>query len=391
VQRTVRVTVEASPEVVETIRLYNLACNLFLRLGFVNHKRSKKALQALGYYAVRRRWPALNSSSVQCARDQAAEILKREAKRPCSERERRLGLPKPLPVKRPHSSARFNDNVFTPFLDSRVLSVSTVAGRRKLPLRIPAYFEKWLVPESRVASVRIGEKNGRWFLDLVMDLPDVPAREAENPVVVGMDRGITNVAVLGTGEFFHSKELRSIRGKYAYLRGRLQAAGTRSARRHLRLLSGRERRFQADRNHRIAKQVAALEFDVLALEDLSIRPEKEKGRRFNRKLGGWAHAQLEGFLRYKLEEVGKRVVLVPPEYTSKMCSRCGLLGSRKGSAFRCSCGFSLNADLNGARNIGHLGNALVVGPTVNRPIVADRGERSVAQSQHLSSVTSPPL
>ena len=141
-------------------------------------------------------------------------------------------------------------------------------------------------------------------------------------------------------------------------------------------------------NHCIAKDVAAMDLDVLALEDLTIRPEKEKGRKFNRKLGGWAHAQLEGFLRYKLEEVGKRVVVVPPEYTSKMCSKCGLLGARKASAFRCSCGYSLNADLNGARNIGCLGNALVVGPTVNRPIVAG-GEAGHATSWN--PVTSPPL
>lgn len=390
-QRTVRLSLTPTHEVIETVCLYNLACNLFLRLGFVNRKWSKKFLQETGYYAVRRRWPTLNSSSVQCARDQAAEILKREMKRPCTEREKRLGLPKRLPVKREFSAARFNRNVFKPFLDSRVLSVSTVDGRQRLSLRIPEYFGKWLTPESRVASVRIGEKNGRWFVDLVMDLPTPTVAEVKEPAVLGVDRGVVNIAVTSDGEFFRSKALRSVRGKYAFLRRRLQAAGTRSARRHLRLLSGRERRFQADVNHRVAKAITGSVADVVALEDLSIGKDEEKGRRFNRALGGWAFAQLEAFVRYKCEDVGKSVVLVPPEYTSKMCSRCGLLGTRKASSFRCSCGYSLNADLNGARNIGHLGNALVVGPTVNRPIVADRGERFVAQSQHLSSVTSPPL
>ena len=73
----------------------------------------------------------------------------------------------------------------------------------------------------------------------------------------------------------------------------------------------------------------------------------------------------------KLQQRGKRLVKVPPEYTSQMCSRCGILGSRLSAWFRChQCGLQLDADLNAARNIAHLGSALVGRPTVNRPIVA---------------------
>lgn len=390
-QRTVRLTIDENPTVRRTIVAFNAVCNLFLRLGSVNCRRSKKWLQEAGYRQVRRRWPELQSSLVQGARDQAAEILKREAKRACTKRERRLKFPKPLPVKRATSAIRYNERTFKAFLDHRELSVSTLEGRIRIPLRIPAYFEKWFGPESRVASVRIGEKNHRWFLDLAMDLPDVPVAEVDEPKVLGVDRGIVNIAVTSDGEFFQSKALRNVRGRYAHSRACLQAAGTRSARRHLRRLSGRERRFQADVNHRIAKAIAGSDADVVALEDLCIERDEKEGKRFNRLLGGWAFAQLEAFVRYKLEERGKRLVLIPPEYTSKMCSKCGLLGSRRVSSFRCSCGYSLNADLNGARNIAHLGSALVGRPTVNRPIVAGGEGGSVAQTNHQSPATSPPL
>jgi IS605 OrfB family transposase len=117
--------------------------------------------------------------------------------------------------------------------------------------------------------------------------------------------------------------------------------------------------------------VTALNFHVLALEDLAIRRHKRLGKRLNRELGGWAFAQLEAFLAYKLEEVGKRVVKVPPAYTSRRCSRCGNLGIRTGSNYRCRvCGLRLHADLNAARNIARLGRTLVGRSIINGPIVA---------------------
>jgi IS605 OrfB family transposase len=222
-----------------------------------------------------------------------------------------------------------------------------------------------------VTALRLHLCDGRPIADLVIELPDVPPREVENPEVLGVDRGIVNIAVTSNGQFFNSKGLRRVQGRYAHLKARLQAAGTRSAKRHLTRVAGRERRFQADSNHRIAKRIAAQDFDVLALEDLSVRTEKRNGRRFNRALGRWAFGQLGSFLAYKCEEVGKCVVLVPPEYTSKDCSRCGVRGTRAGSEFSCAvCGLRLNADLNAARNIARRGSALPGRRPVNPPIVA---------------------
>ena len=114
-----------------------------------------------------------------------------------------------------------------------------------------------------------------------------------------------------------------------------------------------------------------MDFDVVVLEDLCVRMEKRLGRKFNKKLGGWAFGQLEEFLTYLLEELGKILLRVPPEYTSQRCSRCGNLGHRRKHSFKCPvCGLSLDADLNAARNIAQLGMALLGRPIVNGPIVA---------------------
>ena len=356
VQRTVTLHLPPNEALAATVWQFNECCNLFLELGFKAHTYAKKNLQRLGYYDARARWPGLQSSLVQGARDCAHDMLKREDL-------------KRWPKKRADSAARFNQRTFSAFLQSSEISLPTVEGRLRVPFRLPEYFRRYA--HGRVVALRLHLHDERPVADLVVELPDVPLCEVEKPRVLGVDRGIVNIAVTNDGRFFHSEDLRRVQGKHAYLKARLQAAGTRSAKRHLKRSAGRERRFQADSNHRIAKKIAAMDFDVLALEDLGVRKERRNGRRFNRKLGRWAFGQLGAFLAYKSEEVGKRVVLVPPEYTSKDCSRCGTRGTRVGSEFSCaSCGVRLNADLNAARNIARRGSALLGRRPVNPPIVA---------------------
>src|SRR5712691_4215008 len=116
VQRTIGLSLGPSPVILETLRQFNECCNLFLRLGFVERSFSKKQLQTLGYYEARNRWPRLQSSLVQGARDCAADMLRREHLRR-------------LPLKRQDSSARFNQRTFKAFLESGTLPLITVEGR----------------------------------------------------------------------------------------------------------------------------------------------------------------------------------------------------------------------------------------------------------------------
>ncbi|MGC8585449.1 MAG: transposase, partial [Thermoplasmata archaeon] len=86
--------------------------------------------------------------------------------------------------------------------------------------------------------------------------------------VLGIDRGIKNIAVLSNNIFFNSKHLREVKGRYQYLKRRLQHLGTRSAKRKLRKISGRERRFVRDVNHVISKKIVSLPYDIFALKSL---------------------------------------------------------------------------------------------------------------------------
>ena len=164
-----------------------------------------------------------------------------------------------------------------------------------------------------------------------------------------------------------------MKGKYQFLKRKLQHVGTRSAHRKLQRVSGRERRFVLNTNHCMSKEIVNKSFDVFALEKLGISKKKKNGKRFNRMLGGWSYAELQLFIQYKAETKGKCMVLVNPKYTSQRCSKCGFVHkqNRHGLGFRCgNCGFTLNADLNASRNIGVLGKSEYLRLFVNEPNVA---------------------
>ncbi|MGC8515971.1 MAG: RNA-guided endonuclease InsQ/TnpB family protein, partial [Thermoplasmata archaeon] len=202
------------------------------------------------------------------------------------------------------------------------------------------------------------------FAMIQVEMQDKEAeKKVDNNVkVIGIDRGIKNIAVLSNNRFFNSKTLRSVKGRYRYNRKKLQHAGTRSAHRKLKDLSGRERRFVQDTNHVLSRQIVSLPFDVIALEDLDSAGMRKKRnrRRFNTMLGSWSPFQLRQFIEYKALERDKSVVHIDPGYTSQKCSQCGFIDSnnRKGSTFHClNCGFDLHADLKAARNIEILGKS----------------------------------
>ncbi|MFW5984161.1 MAG: zinc ribbon domain-containing protein, partial [Halobacteria archaeon] len=99
------------------------------------------------------------------------------------------------------------------------------------------------------------------------------------------------------------------------------------------------------------------EHGVLVLEDLTyLRENMGYGAYMNRRLHGWAYAQIHSQIRYKAEEKGIPVETVNPRDTSKRCHECGEEGSRPHQAtFRCTnddCWVSeFQADVNGATNI----------------------------------------
>jgi putative transposase len=173
---------------------------------------------------------------------------------------------------------------------------------------------------------------------------------------------------------------------YANRRQALQKIGSKSAKRRLRHLRGRQRRFQKDANHQISKRLVAKAERTkraIVLEELKgIRARaRVKGREQRARHSNWAFGQLRAFIGYKAQRAGVTVSCVDPAYTSQRCSACGHTErrNRKSQAEFCCvvCQFASPADYNAAINIER---AAVNRPMVSNPRLVRRVE---AQAQAL--------
>jgi len=348
VRRTItcklRLTNQDCKTLLDTMRAYSEAFSISAKWGFENQSWNKVDNHNATYKLTRQSVPDLPSSLVQCARDCACEALKAVK---C----------KTLPERKPLSAIRYNQRVITVNLVHGLATIASTKGRIKSTFFVPSHYSDYLGWAIKSSTISYDRRNRGFYLHVSMEHND--PEKVTNTSVLGIDRGIVNIAVCSDNTFYNSKKIKNRRSRYAYLRKELQSKGSKSAKRKLKRLSGVERRFVTDVNHCISKQIVNSEYTVFALEDLSkIRVQKRKGKEFNRKLNNWSFYQLKQFIRYKAEALGKHVLLVDARYTSQKCSKCGHIykGNRKGSTFHCrKCGFELHADLNASRNIAQAG------------------------------------
>ena len=349
-ERTVRIKIE-NQDLKDTIEQYFQAYKFCIDKGMELHTSNKKKLHNATYQELREQYPKIPSALLQTVRDVACENLKA------------LKLKKkPIPK---NKFIRYDKRTFN--FKNGIVSISTVNGRKKFNVTIPEYFQKYITWNCKAGTITL--KDNQLWLNIIFNKE--VEQKVEPKTFIGLDRGINNIVVTSDNEFYNPKQLKKIKGKYQYLKQKLQSKGTPSSKRHLKRLKGKEKRFVRDVNHCISKKLASKNVDCFVLEDLKKIP-RNYGRRFNKKLGNWSYYQLENFLGYKTELQNKIIHKVNPRYTSQRCSMCGHTepSNRNGNRFKCkSCGFELHSDLNASRNIVQLGKAELNRLQVNQPIV----------------------
>ena len=350
-------------DLLSTFRAYTKAYNYICEIGFKDRNFNKVELHRRTYDYCRTQFGLKSELAVQ-VRDQAAESIKSVTK---LERKKHKKFKCP---KSKQTSIRLCKGSFNIWFDRSEVSVLTLNGRIRCKLNLPDCFQQYFSWRRKGATLSL--KKDKLFLHIVFE-KEIEDVQCSNDNVLGIDRGIVNIATLSDGTVYSGEHVLQVKQRYQAIRSKLQSKSSRSARRHLRTLSARENRFVTDVNHCISKDIVSRcnPETVLVLEKLKdIRDRSGKLRKTERaKVNSWSFYQLEQFLTYKALAKGCSVQYVDARYTSQKCSVCGytVKGNRTTqSHFKCKkCGFECNADLNAAINIANNFRA-----SVNKPIVA---------------------
>ena len=263
---------------------------------------------------------------------------------------------------RPLGGISYDSRIMT-YKPNDIVSLWVIGGRTKIPF---VCHNRNYLPYMK-GEADLVYKSGKFYLFQTVDIPEESMEDIE--VFIGVDFGQTDIAVLSDATNYSSEQLKKVRKKYTKTRASVQSKGTKGAKKLLKRLSGRERRFVSINNHTISKQIvtkAKTENKGIAIEDLSkIRfTAKPKSKAQKTELNRWSFHQLRQFLEYKSLLNGVKLVVIPPAYTSQTCSLCQHIGTkensfRKGKKFTCTnCGNVADADVNAAHNIATWGVAI---------------------------------
>jgi putative transposase len=369
VTRTIKLKLAIPVEsILPTITEYTSAYNYVCFVGWSDKDSNGVSLHQKTY-GYCRNTSKLPSQLAISSRMRAAESIKSALTK--NRKKETVSCPKSKCI-----AIRLDANSFTIWFERNEVSILTIAGRIKTKITVPQYFQQYV--NWKKASADLFIKNKKVYLSIVMrqDIIEIPG----NGKVIGIDRGLNKIAVTSDNMFFGGGHIRKVSLRYKAIKAKLQSKGTKSAKRHLKRLSGKANRFKTDVNHCVAKTIvnSVERGSTLVLERLKEIRKKAKLRQKQRtELNSWAFAQLEHFIEYKAEVRNIKVEYICPRYTSQRCNKCGHIhrSNRKWqSHFKCKqCSFQLNADLNASRNIrdklldatGYPERA-----AVNQPIVA---------------------
>ncbi|WP_406376988.1 transposase [Streptomyces sp. NBC_00647] len=270
---------------------------------------------------------------------------------------------KPITFRR-EAAQPYDDRCLSWQYDVRTVSIWTTAGRIKNVRFACSTDALKLLREHRQGESDLIERDGVFYLIATCDVPEAEQYEPDH--FIGVDFGIVNIATTSAGYQAAGRGLNRYRKRQLDLRKKLQAKGTKSAKRLLKKRNRREQRHAKNQNHIIAKTIvteAERTSAGISLEELRGIRQRVRLRKPQRvALHSWAFAQLADFIVYKAHRTGVPVVFVDPANTSQQCCACGHTDKKNRASqalFSCrNCGVVAHADRNASHNIAHKGEAV---------------------------------
>lgn len=323
----------------ETLKEANKACDWISVQAFENKIFKQFNLHKLAYHSAKDRFN-LSAQMLVRAISKVADSYKIDTKTQTTFR--------------PLGSIAYDDRIIS-FKKNDIVSIWTVKGRLTIPYVMGEHQRKLF--QFRKGEVGLMYRKGIFYLNAVCDIPE--EKEFEPKDILGVDFGIVEIISDSDGESFSGKQIETVRQTFSHRRRNLQKKQTKSAKRKLKQLSGKQSRYQKGVNHQISKSIvekAKRTERAISLEDLTNIRERVRVRKSQRhRLNNWAFADLRLKIEYKARLSGVRVIAVNPKNTSRQCSSCLHISksNRKSqSEFKCQkCGFTANADFNASLNL----------------------------------------
>jgi transposase len=289
-----------------------------------------------------------------------------------------------------HKTSEFNW-----WLDLRDSLDSVIQGRKVhdrlfIPLSISPFHLNQMAKGNIKALQLFTDRNRKWWAIFSVSISDVPELPDNlPPAVLGIDLGIekavctalvTPTKVRETRYFYQNdkaKEIKILDHRVSDLQHDMHTRSNNELNcdkitRELRTLRGKRERVAREYDRVLVKQLTDYILELSEKCTLYVSLGKltnirtlakrgnYKGRRFRGMIHSWAFARITDSLKHRLSQLGfptkgkdSRFKVVPENWTSIMCWKCGHKGHRpKQNYFVCdTCGHRTNADRNGAINI----------------------------------------
>jgi putative transposase len=201
---------------------------------------------------------------------------------------------------------------------------------------------------------------GHWYAILVSEVEDVP--QVEPKVAIGVDVGLKNMVALSDGTAIqYPRYYVQAEKKLAVAQRELsrkkkgsinrQVAKTRVAKLHQKIQNHRDEFL-----HQVSRKLVD-SADLIVFENLNISGML-KNHHLAKHIQDHAWGKLIQFTQSKAAKAGKVVELVDARYTSKKCSRCGIIVPKTLAerVHRCpNCRLEMDRDINASLNIRTLG------------------------------------
>ena len=221
--------------------------------------------------------------------------------------------------------------------------------------------EGWLLKNVTVVK----EPTGKYYASLLYEIPESENqakgknREASGDKYLGIDYAMDGLAVMSDGtrvkypKYFRQAEDKLAREQRKLSRCQRGSRNYEKQKRRVAVIHEKVKNQRKDFLHKLSRTLTD-EYAIIGVEDIDMRA-MSRSLHFGKSVADNGYGMFRTMLSYKLEETGGKLVKVDRFFpSSKRCSACGkikedlTLGDR---IYRCSCGNSMDRDVNAAINI----------------------------------------